>query len=66
MIMEEKNGKNKHDKGADDPVLHERQAEHFWIIENQGQFFVFYLGKGRVHHHYQTNSDWDIGCTTTE
>ena len=58
---QEDDGKNEHENGADDPVLHERQAEHLPVPEDLAQLLVLHLCQRRVHHQDQADGDRDIG-----
>ena len=61
VAAEKGDGQQKHEDGADHPVLHQGQGQDLEVFENLGQFLVAHLGQGRVHHQNQADSDGNIG-----
>ena len=61
VAAQEEDRQHEHQDGADDPVLHEREAEDLVVAEDLAQLLVLHLGQGRIHHQDQADGDGDVG-----
>ena len=61
VVVQEEHRQHEHEDRADDPVLHQRQAQHLDIPEDLGETLILHLGEGRVHHQDQADRDQDVG-----
>ena len=61
VVVQEEDGQHEHQDRADDPVLHQRQAQHLDVPEDLGQALILHLGERRIHHQDQADRDQDVG-----
>ena len=66
LVGEQDDGEQEHECRADDPVLDEREPEHFPVAEYPPHFLVSDLGQRRIHHQDQTRGDRDVGGARRE
>ena len=66
IAAQEDDGECEHQNRADEPVLHERQAQHALVAEDFVQFFVADPRERRVHHQDQARCDGNRGCADAE
>ena len=59
-------GEHEHQNRPDDPVLHEREAEHAGVAKDFAQPLVLHLGQRRIHHEDEADGDGDVGGTGLE
>ena len=59
--MQEEDSQQEHQDWSDNPILHERQPQHFPIAKHVAEFFVLHLGQRRVHHQDQPDGNGDVG-----
>jgi hypothetical protein len=62
MPRQEQDGQEEHQYRTDHPVLDQGKNEHPDVFEDETQFFIFDLGKGRVHHQNQSNGNGYVRC----
>jgi len=60
MPGKEGDRQNKHEDGADHPVLNQREGKDLEITKDLSQLLVFHLGQGRVHHEDQPYGNGDV------
>ena len=65
-MTEKKDGQQEHQHRADDPVLHQRKAEHAPVAEDPAHLLVPDLGQRRVHHQDKADGDGDGGSAHLE
>ena len=61
VVVQEDDGQEEHQERADEPVLHEREAEDLVVAEDVAELLVLHLGERRIHHHDEADGDGDVG-----
>ena len=61
FAAQEDDGQKEHQYGADEPVLHQREAKDATVAKDFAKFFVTHFGQGRIHHDDESDGDGDIG-----
>ncbi len=61
VASQKSDGQEKHENGANDPVLDQGEGQYLNIFENLRQFLIAHLGQGRIHHQDKTDGDGDVG-----
>lgn len=61
LIAEEDDRENPHEDGADEPILHEGEAEDAGVAEDFGELLIADFGERWVHHDDEPDGERDVG-----
>ncbi len=56
-VPQKRDRQGEHEHGADEPVLHEGEAQHLLVPEHVAHFLVTHLRQRRIHHEDQADGD---------
>ncbi len=66
LVRQQQRRQHEHQHRADQPVLHQRDAQDLLVLEDLRHILVLHLGKGGVHHQDQADGDGDVGGADLE